>query len=322
MTNISEINSTGWIGVEHSEYELPGEPIDILQWAETHRYPPAVVTKVIDAGARYFHAAPDIGEVDLAMRAVGKLLDNAQFRPSDIGVVMHVHTQQFSVPASPRSLPMEVAAKFAIRPLWAGSVAQLNCVSIAAGLQMMRALMKTYPQLNAGLLVSADRVYGENYRLRQTSGIQSDGAACLLVTRNSRRNKIKHIAIRNYAKWHPGSDAMAEVEREMITFEWQYTREVVNDLVVDGAVPLEQFSSMLPHNSDMRGWQSLCRAMKYPEERLFTKNIFQRGHACCSDLAINLADHGLATLDRKSDVLAVLQSNTGAFTAISFQTVN
>lgn len=322
MMNLSESAPSDWIGVEHAEYELPGDAIDILHWAEKHRYPPAVVAKVVEAGACYFHAAPDIGEVELATRAVGKLLDKARFSPSDIGVLMHVHTQQFSVPPSPRSLPMEVATKFGIRPLWAGSIAQLNCVSIAAGLQMMEALMQTYPQLNAGLIVSADRVYGENYRLRQTSGIQSDGAACLLVTRNSRRNKISHIAIRNYAKWHPGSDALAEIEREMIALEWQYTREVVNDLTVANQMALDSYSNLLPHNSDRRGWQSLCRAMKFPEERLFTSNIFLRGHACCSDLAINLADFGLATLEKKSDVLAVLQSNTGAFTAISFQSVN
>ncbi|MFP3561837.1 3-oxoacyl-ACP synthase, partial [Paraburkholderia sp. SIMBA_049] len=82
----------------------------------------------------------------------------------------HVHTQQFSVPPAPRSLPHELAARFGIEPLWLGSVAQLNCVSVAAGIETIRALMRRHPQLDAALLVSSDRVYGEDFRMRQMTG--------------------------------------------------------------------------------------------------------------------------------------------------------
>ncbi|MFX5730446.1 hypothetical protein ABTE38_19525, partial [Acinetobacter baumannii] len=82
----------------------------------------------------------------------GRLLDTARVHPSDVGAIVHVHTQQFSVPPAPRSLPHEVAAQFGIEPLWLGSVAQLNCVSVAAGIETVRALMRRHPQLDAALV--------------------------------------------------------------------------------------------------------------------------------------------------------------------------
>jgi 3-oxoacyl-[acyl-carrier-protein] synthase III len=314
---IQNDQSRHWIGIDAAAYELPGAAIDIDAWAERHAYRLERVAAIVESGCRYFHAAPETGEVELASRAVGRLIDEARLAPAQIDLLVHVHTQQFSVPPAPRSLPLEVAQAHGIRPLWSASVAQLNCVSIAAGLRAVDALFASYTQANAALIVSVDRVYGEDYRLRQVSGIQCDGAACLLITRNSARNRVGHIAIRNYAEWHPGSDAVASIERDMIALEWQYTREIMNRAAAGSDVPFERFGRLLPHNADLRGWRSLCRAMGVPQERLFEDNIFRRGHACCSDFAINLADAGFAALGRREHVMAVMQSNTGAFAAVT-----
>ncbi|MEK7989147.1 3-oxoacyl-ACP synthase, partial [Burkholderia contaminans] len=86
-------------------------------------------------------------------------------------------------------------AQLGIEPLWLGSVAQLNCVSVAAGIETVRALMRRYPQLDAALVVSSDRVYGEDYRMRQMTGVQCDGAAAMLIARNSTKNRLGGIAI-------------------------------------------------------------------------------------------------------------------------------
>ncbi|PMS38409.1 3-oxoacyl-[acyl-carrier-protein] synthase III [Trinickia symbiotica] len=309
--------SRHWLGIDAAAYELPGQPIDIEAWATRHAYRRERVEAIVESGCRYFHVAPEIGEVELATRAVGRLIDEAGLAPSEVDLLVHVHTQQFSVPAAPRSLPHEVAKAHRMRPLWSASVAQLNCVSIAAGIRAVDALFSAYAQANAALIVSVDRVYGEDYRLRQMSGIQCDGAACLLITRDSARNRIGEVAIRNYAEWHPGSDAVASIEREMIAMEWQYTREIMSAASDMSGVPVDGFAKILPHNADLRGWRSLCRAMNISAERLFEDNIFRRGHACCSDFAINLADAGFAALDAGRHVMGVMQSNTGAFAAVT-----
>ena len=318
------MNARGhWFGVDAAEYELPGEPVDVLAWARENAASEKQVDAIVASGSRYFHVAPDVGEVDLARRAVGKMVDAGRFAPSDIGAVIHVHTQPYSAPPAPRSLPLEVASAFGIRPMWAASISQLKCVSTTAGLEAMNALMTAYPQLNAGLIVSVDRVYGENYRLRQMSGIQCDGAACLLVTRNSTKNRIGGVAIRNFApKWYRGSDAVAQVEQEMMSYEYLHTSRVMTEAVKASGVPLADYGCLLPHNADVRGWTSLCRAMRIDREKLFIENIFRRAHACCSDFAINLVDAGFAALERGQHVLAAMQSNMGAFGAVTVHPVS
>lgn len=310
------------MGIEAAAYHFPGELQDIEAWAGPHHWPDARVQAIVRSGCRHFHAAPDISEVELAERAMARLFDQTGLHPADIGAVIHVHTQLFSVPAAPRSLPLELVSRFGIRPLWAGSVNQLNCSSNAAAIHLAGALMASHAELRHAVVVSVDRVYGERFRLRQMSGIQSDGAACLLISRNCRRNRIGALSLRNYGKWHQGSDTNAAVERDMINLEWHYTRKVMQQAVADSGVALEDYGCLLPHNSDHKGWISICKAMDIPLDILRADNILRKGHACCSDLAVNLADFGLAEVDAGRHLISVTQSNSGAFSALTLHPVD
>lgn len=319
MTSIASIPVQ--MGIAAAAYHFPGELQDIEACAGQHNWPDARVQAIIRSGCRHFHAAPDIGEVELAERAMARLFDETGLKPADVGAVIHVHTQLFSVPAAPRSLPLELVSHFGLRPLWAGSVNQLNCSSNAAAIQLAGALMASHSELRHAIIVSVDRVYGERFRLRQMSGIQSDGAACLLVSRDCGRNRIGALALRNYGKWHQGSDTNAAVERDMINLEWHYTRKVMQQAVADSGVALEDYGCLLPHNSDHKGWISICKALDIPLDRLRADNILLKGHACCSDLAVNLADIGLAEVDAGRHLLSVTQSNSGAFSALTLHPV-
>lgn len=307
-----------WLGIEAVAYELPGSPVDIESWAAERGYPARRAAAIAHSGSRYFHMALDTGETELAIAAVGRLIDMTRARP---GAIVHVHTQAFSVPPAPRSLPHEVAAHFGIEPLWLGSVAQLNCVSVAAGLETIDALMRRFPQLDAAVIVSSDRVYGEDFRMRQMSGVQCDGAAAMLVTRNCAQNRLGRVAIRSHAKWYGGSDTVAGNEADLIALEWPYTRKAIEAAVAFEDIALEDYDLLLPHNADLPGWNSLCRAMHLPQERLYAANIYSRGHACCSDFPINMADAGLDALASGQHVLGVMQSNCGAYAALTLHPV-
>ncbi|WP_323122563.1 beta-ketoacyl-[acyl-carrier-protein] synthase family protein [Burkholderia alba] len=310
-----------WLGIEAAAYELPGPPVDIEAWAAERDYPAKRAAAIARSGSRYFHMALDLGETELAIAATGRLIDAARIHPVDIGAIVHVHTQQFSVPPAPRSLPHEVAASFGIEPVWLGSIAQLNCVSVAAGIEAVHALMRRFPQLDAALVVSSDRVYGEDFRMRQGTGVQCDGAAAMLLTRNSTKNRLGRIAIQTHAKWYRGADGTAEHEADLIPLEWPYTRKAIESAVAFEDVALSAYDLLLPHNADLPGWNALCRDLQVPQERLYATNIYARGHACCSDFPINLADAGLAALADGQHVLGVMQSDCGAYAAVSLHPV-
>ena len=101
------------------------------------------------------------------------------------------------------ALPHELAAQLGIEPLWLGSVAQLNCVSVAAGIETVRALMRRYPQLDAALVVVRPRV--RRGLPDAADDGRADGAAAMLIARNSTKNWLGGIAIETHAKWHRGS---------------------------------------------------------------------------------------------------------------------
>ena len=310
-----------WLGIDAAAYAFPGQRQDIVDWGLQHALPAKRIEAICKSGCRYFYASHEIDETTLAKRAVARLQAETGFNVADIGALFHVHTQQFSAPPAPRSLPLEVASAFGIKPLWIGSLAQLNCSSISGAILMAQALMNLHTEMQSVLIVSSDRVYGERFRLRQLSGIQSDGAACLLVTRNTCRNRIGALILRNYGRWYLSSDTNSAVEREMINMEWLYTRKVMLEAVTRCGIALSDFSCLLPHNSDHKGWNAICNAMAIPHACLYPDNIFHKGHACCSDLAINLADIGLDKVDAGSHLMSVTQSNTGAFSALTLHPV-
>jgi 3-oxoacyl-[acyl-carrier-protein] synthase III len=157
--------------------------------------------------------------------------------------------------------------------------------------------------------------------MRQMSGVQCDGAAAMLVTRNCAKNRLGRVAIRSHAKWYGGSDTVADNEADLIALEWPYTRKAIEAAVAFEDIALEDYDLLLPHNADLPGWNSLCRAMRLPQERLYAANIYSRGHACCSDFPINMADVGLDALASGQRVLGVMQSNCGAYAAVTLHPV-
>ncbi|WP_016779205.1 hypothetical protein [Pseudomonas fragi] len=309
------------IGIEAAAYELPGERQDLNDWAQHHKLPAERFEMIRNAGCRYFHVAPDIDEVELAKRAVARLQEEQSFKGSDIGAVIHVHTGLFSVPPAPRSLPLEVAAAFGIKPVWAGSIAQLNCSSISVAIQMAQALMKVHSQLNSVLIVSSDRVFIERYRVLQAS-ILSDGAGCLLVTRTPRRNRVGATAVRNYGSWYLGSVTNNAVKQAMFNLEWHYTRKVMMEAVADCGMALSDFTCILPYNSNHSGWNAFCGAMAIPATTLYSDNILNKGHSFGSDLAINLADRGLSKVDGGAHLMNITESDNGSFSALTLHPVN
>ncbi|MDP9045898.1 MAG: 3-oxoacyl-ACP synthase [Pseudomonadota bacterium] len=226
-----------------------------------------------------------------------------------------------SPPPLPRSLPLELATRFGMAPAWCASIAQLNCVSVAAVLRVVDALFVTHREAELALVVSVDRLQGEGSRLRHRSGIQSDGAACLLVRRNHPWNRIGRVVISSNGDWFSGAEEAGRVARQMISLEWKYTRDVVNAACADSDLPTHRYDQFLPQNFKRQGWLELCVGLGLPERNFFDRNIGLRGHACCSDLAVNLADAGLATLRAGGSVLTALHSSVGAYAALTLRPV-
>ncbi|WP_295565519.1 hypothetical protein [uncultured Stenotrophomonas sp.] len=301
------------VGIVEAAYHLPGEAIDLCEWGPRMGVDGARIDRLLGNGCRYFHSAQVESDADIVVAAVGRVLRESAVNASSIAYVIHARTQNFSMPAAPHSLLGEVCARTGIEPRLAFSISHLACASIIAAVDTAVRLLQGDPSASHALVTSSDRVFGNaDHRLRQDSGIQSDGGSAILVGRPEVRSWIRTIMLRTYPKLHPGPSTPT-MGRLIGSAAWAHTAEVLDDLDDHPDGGLQQMDALLPTNADIPYWRTLLQARQARADILFEDNARRRGHACCADLAINLADEGLRRADQGQRVMCFSQSNVGAY---------
>ncbi|WOB47942.1 hypothetical protein NYR97_11620 [Xanthomonas hydrangeae] len=301
------------LGIVDAAYHLPGKPNDLCTWGPRMGVDDARIERLLGNGCRYFHSAQIESDADMVVAATSRLLQQSAVDPRCIAYVIHARTQNFSMPAAPHSLLGEVCARTGMAPKLAFAVSHLACASIIAALDTAARLLQGDPSASHCLVTSSDRVFGNaDHRLRQDSGIQSDGGSAILIARTQVRSWIKTIALRTYPKLHPGPSTPT-MGRLIGSAAWAHTGEVLDGLDGDSDGGLDLVDALLPTNADMPYWRALLQARHAPTEILFEDNARLRGHACCADLAINLADEGLRRSEQGQRVMCFSQSNVGAY---------
>lgn len=311
-------DTDGIIGIVDAAYCLPGDPIDLRDWAGKAGVPAERVARLERNGCRYFHQS--YGQSDAALIAVA--LRDLAARGHDLtacDVVLHAHTQQFSVPAAPASLLAETCTRFGIAPRLALSVGQLACASVVRAVALARDLLRANPAWRQVLLVTSDRVFGgAQFRLRQDAGLQSDGASAMLIGRAGLRARLGAVHERYHDNLHAGPGAAGTAGRADMNV-WLHSRQLMRDALEAGGRGADGFAAFMPNNADGPHWRKIALGLGFTDDQVLLDNIRLRGHSCCSDLAINLVDRGFALLASGRPVLAFSQSNLGAYGAVTFE---
>jgi len=300
-------------GIVGAAYHLPGEPNDLCEWGPRMGVSNARIDRLLDNGCRYFHNATAESDADIVVHAVERLLLESGIDARSVAYVIHARTQNFSIPAAPHSLLGEVCVRIGIAPTLAFSVSQLACASIIAAVDTAIRLLCGDRSASYALVTSCDRVFGSAaHRLRQDSGIQSDGGSAILIGRHHVRSWISAIAVRSYPGLHSGP-CTPTMGRLIGSMAWRHTAEVLDSLDEDRGGGLLDVDALLPTNADIPSWRTLLRSRHVPPDILFEDNARRRGHACCADLAVNLADEGLRRAGEGQRVMCFSQSNVGAY---------
>ncbi len=300
-------------GIVDAAYHLPGEPHDVCEWGPPIGVDASRIERLLASGCRYFHVAQIESDADLVTAAARNLLEKTAVDPSKIAYLIHARTQNYSIPAAPHSLLSEVCARLQLAPRLSFAIAHLACASIIAAVDTAIRLLQGDPTASYALVTSSDRVFGNSeHRLRQDSGIQSDGGSAILIGRDAVRAHIHSIAVRSYPKLHAGPSTPT-MGRLIGSSAWVHTAEVLDELDKDTGASLAQLDSLMPTNADIPYWRTLLKERNARAEILFERNALRRGHACCADLAINLADEGLQRSEQGQRVMCFSQSNVGAY---------
>lgn len=306
------------IGIAAVAYHLPGPRKDLVDWAAEHEVSESRLQSLLANGCRYFYDGPEHSDVDLIVNAIERLNPSDANWLKGVRYLVHAHTEAFSMPAPPSSIITELATCFKLQLTLGFSICQLACASAIHAIDRAAKLLQSDPEASYALVVTADRVFGASHRLRQMSGIQSDGGSAILLAKEDSASavlcRLGTTSFRNFARLYDGPTTSVNVAT-IGRYTWLHTKQLLQRHSELSGLSLNQVGRFLPINADRDYWMMIARSLSLPSERFFLENIGERGHACCADFAVNLVDAGLQHLKLGEVVVACAQSNVGAYAA-------
>lgn len=316
---VSHIHAARYpVGIVGAAYHLPGQRQDITAWGDEQDVSPELVETLLGVGCRYFHASENESDLDLLIAALERLAAQVgRSRIAAASYLVHVHTQNFSVPPAPTSLLAAVAECYALRPKLCFSVEQLACAGIVSAIDWASRLLAADPDAEHALVLTSDRMFGNgSHRVYQQGGIESDGASAVLLGKAGVACRIGPATYRNFTALHQGP-ATSYNQTAIARYSWLHTKRLFQDHGKATGIAVADHGQILPINACSAHWNLIARSLSIPPERLFLDNIRDRGHACCSDFAMNLVDRGFAILEQGQPVLYCGRSNVGAHAALT-----
>ena len=278
-------------------------------------------------GFETVHLACDESNLDMAIAAAEKLLDESDIDRDEIGMILYAAALNSSSTlwnGNGVSRPGSVLDLGNVHDLfkYPGSVLQtrldlpnaavvginqVGCASIFAALRMARALITTEDNLQAILCVSADK-YPSGQQRDLAYNLVSDGACAALVRRDAERNRIVECTqVTKGALWD--SD---EIENEIIAAYFPTAASLIERTLDNAGLDIDDIALVIPHNVSLRSWEILGRLIKCPADRIYTDNIARVGHTIASDNLLNLRHATEAGLVEKGEYMLLFTFGYGS----------
>jgi 3-oxoacyl-[acyl-carrier-protein] synthase-3 len=290
------------IGIAGVTYRLPATAL-LLEELHARGSLRSAPEMLAGFGFRQAYVAESESALELAMGAVGDLLDETGVDPDEIGVILYAGALASSsiVAADPSSngaalhvcdvmdlfrYPVSrIQAEFGLTRATAVGVDQQACASLFSAIRIGRDMLVAEPDLRAVLCVASDRFPARAPR-EMIYNVVSDAACAALLRKDSRGNRILACGhVTKGAFW----DA-SEMENEIIAAYFPTARTVIQETVERAGLELDDIDWIVPHNVSLRSWEILLGLLEFPRERLFAENIARVGHTIASDNLLNLRD--------------------------------
>ena len=305
------------IGLRAFNYHLPSEKVCLEELQEQGKLSSDPET-LRALGWRYAHVAKEQDAFDLASHAVEGLLAGG-FQPESIDVLIYcgatvnsfVQDSTFPDPGHLWDFFKYPANR--IQDRWGMTratvfpLAQQGCVTLLAGIRLARDILRSEPEVQRVLCVSADVLPAKAPR-EVLFNVLSDGSCAVLVEKDCSENDI--IAIEQVTKgyyWDPEA-----LQLELMASYFPTARNVLLQTLEKANMDVDQLRWLVPHNVSMQSWRILLSLLKWPESLLYKDNISEKGHTIAADNFINLQDLLADGLVQKGDYLLLFSFGFGA----------
>jgi 3-oxoacyl-[acyl-carrier-protein] synthase-3 len=278
-------------------------------------------------GFETVHLAGEESNINMALAAAQKVLENSDIDRDDIGMILYAAALNSSSTlwdgngGSPNGSVLQLDAvpdlfKYPVSVLQTEldlpkasvvGINQIGCASIFAALRIARALIVAEDDLKSVLCVSADKFPAGRHR-DLAYNLVSDGACATLVRRGAERNRIVECTqVTKGALWDS-----EEIENEIIAAYFPTATALVKQTLAKAGLEMDDIALVIPHNVSLRSWEILGRLIGCPPERIYTDNIARVGHTIASDNLLNLRRATESGMIEKGDYLLLFTFGYGS----------
>ncbi|MBI4032549.1 hypothetical protein HY374_02490 [Candidatus Berkelbacteria bacterium] len=301
------------VGLSQLKYSLPARRTSVRELAvagQLHSRPETLTA----FGFESAYIAQD-DELNPALaKSVHDLLASAQLSPSEIPLLIVATGSPAPSPAqdTPEALEQfhfrsaRLQHEIGAHEARALELVGQGCGTFVSALDLAARYLTTSDYSHA-LVVAADaRPPGASRDV--IHNLMSDAAAAVLVSRRSPMLRIRGF----YQQSQPYYWETATKREEVLASYFPMTVRVITQALTAFNVPAEALRWIVPHNVGVRSWELVCRALKFPLDRVWLENVARVGHTVSCDHVINLVDMRSRGAIAAGDLLLLFTFGFGA----------
>lgn len=185
---------------------------------------------------------------------------------------------------------------------------QQACTGMLGSLRLARALLKTEPDIQHALCITADR-FPPGAIYEQAYNLISDGAAACVATTTPELLDSPYKIIACHARTN-GALVQAS-DDETVGSYFNHTFQLIQETLAKAEMSLGDLDWIVPQNTNVKAWQIMAKLLNFKIDRIHFPTISEAGHVISGDNIINLKHLEESDVVKSGDRLLLFMAGYG-----------
>lgn len=198
----------------------------------------------------------------------------------------------------------KLQADFDLPQAFVVGIDQQACTSMLGAIRLADIFIKTDPNLNNILCLTADR-FPSDAKYEQSYNLISDGAASTIVS--SQTDGFKILACSQIT-----NGAMAQAsDDETVGQYFTYSHRLILQCLEKSGLSMQDIRYVIPQNTNSAAWQILGSLLNFDLSKVLMETLSEVGHCISGDNIINLKHANERGAFEKGDKILMLMAGFG-----------
>jgi 3-oxoacyl-[acyl-carrier-protein] synthase-3 len=240
-------------------------------------------------GLQEIPCAEGMSMVELISQSVEALLQKTNVDKHNIKYIIHSHTAKV-ITRFGRSVIREVQQALGLGSTIAFGTSLNNCASTLNAFDMAKVLLHSHDEHARAIVVTGERAFTPSVQVIPNTSITGDASAAVLVGLHGKNHRLLHQEMNTAGEFHRGIWLTPE---ESKLFGKKYVpllSETILSAIKKAGLTMDDIRLILPHNVNLISWENTAKAMNFPLDKIYLKNVKKYAHCFGADIFINFAD--------------------------------